>query len=319
MGQTRKDGRPPLPLVCSLPGRADMPPARYSRHCDSHPAPAPGGTALLPPQIRHDSNPHEGHAQHTTSCVRPRGKLFTASQHLAPERTSQAHPRGAAPRGRGLGPVPGPAWGARPGPRAGSSEQSRTPPSRLAGNLASGPIRVGMSERLDQQVARAWRLLEIYENDRADSIAANAVYDRAGVLVPDPGGPESAPAQLAHLPVEGAGTRAGLPPARVLSYEEVVNRGPPSPGSWVYLAETCRSSGTVPMMRFVYWDQESDTWRRFAACPDCFEPYTVQQPWASLASAEPGRNSRPRNNARAEGGGGTAPNLRCLRAVGRRH
>ena len=64
-----------------------------------------------------------------------------------------------------------------------------------------------MSERLDQQVARAWLLLGGYENDRSDSIAANAEYDRAGVLVPDSGGPESAPERMARPAAGGVATK----------------------------------------------------------------------------------------------------------------
>ena len=176
-----------------------------------------------------------------------------------------------------------------------------------------------MGERLDLQVARAWLLLGGYENGRSDSIAANAEYDRAGVLVSGAGGPASAPERTAPLTAGGARPQAGLPPSRVPGYGEVVNRGPASPGSWVFLAETSKYPDTAPMMRFVYWDDKSDTWRRFAACPDCFEPYTVQQPWTSLASAEPGHRSGPgsgsMSSARAKYGGGYAPNLTCLQAV----
>ena len=133
-----------------------------------------------------------------------------------------------------------------------------------------------MGERLDLQVARAWLLLGGHENDRSDSIAANAEYDRAGVLVSGSGGPASAPEQTAPLPAGGAGPQTGFPPSRIPGYGEVVNRGAASPGSWVFLAETSKYPDTAPIMRFVYWDDESDTWRRFAACPDCFQPYTVQ-------------------------------------------
>ena len=156
------------------------------------------------------------------------------------------------------------------GPRCAKAPTVTASHSKVRRQLRTLPSPCTMGERLDLQVARAWLLLGGYENGRSDSIAANAEYDRAGVLVSGSGGPASAPERTAPLPAGGAGSRTGLPPSRVPSYEEVVNRGPASPGSWVFRAETCRSPDTAPMMRFVYWDQDSDTWRRFAACPDCF-------------------------------------------------
>ena len=127
---------------------------------------------------------------------------------------------------------------------------------------------VTMGERLDLQVARAWLLLGGYENDRSDSIAANAQYDRAGVLVHSLGDPAGAPGQTAPPPAGGQEPHAGLPPSRVPNYGEVVNRGMANPGSWVFLADVSKHPDTAPVMRFVYWDDDSDTWRRFAACPD---------------------------------------------------
>ena len=179
-----------------------------------------------------------------------------------------------------------------------------------------------MGEPVDRQVARAWLLLGGYENDRSDSIAANTQYDRAGVLVRSLGDPAGAPGQTAPPPAGGQEPHAGLPPSRVPNYGEVVNRGMANPGTWVFLSDVSKQPDTAPVMRFVYWDDDSDTWRRFAACPDCFQPYTVQQPWRSLAAAEPSRGSGPGSgsgcSARARGGGGYAPNLTCLQAVGRR-
>ena len=179
-----------------------------------------------------------------------------------------------------------------------------------------------MGERLDLQVARAWLLLGGYENDRSDAIAANAQYDRAGLFVRGPDGPGGALEHATPPPTRAQEPHAGLPPSRVPGYSEVVNRGMASPGSWVFLADVNRHGDTAPVMRFVYWDDETDTWRRFAACPDLFSRFTVRQPWRSLAACGPSQGAGPGPStapgACAGGGCGYAPNLECLRAVGRR-
>ena len=184
------------------------------------------------------------------------------------------------------------------------------------------PGQVAMGERLDLQVARAWLLLSSYENDRSDAIAANVQYDLAGLLVRGPDDPVGAPGQAARPHACGQEPHAGLPPSRVPGYAEVVNRGMANPGSWVFLADVNRHADTAPVMRFVYWDDESDTWRRFAACPDCFQPFTVRQPWRSLAASGPGQGSGPGPSSGPGAYTGSsccyAPNLECLQAIGRR-
>ena len=110
-------------------------------------------------------------------------------------------------------------------------------------------------------------------------------------------------------------TARGMPPALVPSFVDVRNSGSPRPGTWIYLSEAIACSGPVlPVLRMVYWDDETGTWRRFMATPDCIEPVTVPMPWAGVRQpptdardgwrvrgrAPPGQGPPLRRNARPE-------------------
>ena len=103
-----------------------------------------------------------------------------------------------------------------------------------------------------------------------------AVIDRTGR-----GGLGAGPA------ITSAGERIaaarGMPPAFVPGFADVLNTGSPRPGTWTYLSEARTGNGPLlPVLCMVYWDEESETWRRFMATPDCIEPVTVPQPWTGL-------------------------------------
>ena len=120
------------------------------------------------------------------------------------------------------------------------------------------------------------------EEDLAVPLDDNPAYDLRAVLDRGErdrlnGGPASS---CAGDRVEAP---RGMPPALVPHFEDVLNTGSPRPGTWIYLNEAMVGNGPLlPVLRMVYWDQESETWRRFMATPDCIEPVTVPQPWTGL-------------------------------------
>jgi len=117
------------------------------------------------------------------------------------------------------------------------------------------------------------------EEDLAVPLDDNPAYDLRAVL--DRGERDrlsGAPASLSAG--DWIEAPRGMPPALVPHFEDVLNTGSPRPGTWIYLNEAMVGNGPLlPVLRMVYWDQESETWRRFMATPDCIEPVTVPQPW----------------------------------------
>ena len=122
---------------------------------------------------------------------------------------------------------------------------------------------------------------ELHE-DLAWSYDGCPPYDDRAVAVGGASGASAAgPAGLG--PGERIATARGMPPALVPSFADIRNSGSPRPGTWIYLSEAITCSGPVlPVLRMVYWDDETGTWRRFMATPDCIEPVTVPMPWAGL-------------------------------------
>ena len=82
-----------------------------------------------------------------------------------------------------------------------------------------------------------------------------------------------------------AGT-PGMPPSAVPRFRDVLNRGFPLAGRWVFLDEIVAppgaAHGTVPVACMVYWDQCVAGWRRFTAVADCRPHRSVPQPWQPL-------------------------------------
>jgi len=133
---------------------------------------------------------------------------------------------------------------------------------------------------MEQDAARGWHWMEDLEMDLAFPTAGDLAYDRQAVLMPGERDRLSGNPRPSLHPGDWLDNPAGVPPTFVPLFDDVLNRGSPRPGTWIYLTETRVSAGPcLPVMRMVYWDQESETWRRFMATPDCFAPITVAQPW----------------------------------------
>ena len=135
-------------------------------------------------------------------------------------------------------------------------------------------------DAMSMEAARSWHWMGDLEEDLAVPHDDNPAYDLRAVLHQG---------ERDRLNGATAGSSAGdwienprgMPPAFVPRFEDVLNTGSPRPGTWIYLNEARVSNGPLlPVLRMVYWDQESETWRRFMATPDCIEPVTVPQPWA---------------------------------------
>ena len=152
------------------------------------------------------------------------------------------------------------------------------------------------------------------QEDLARSYGDCLRYDDRAVTA---GGPGCASAAGPAGPGSGERvvTSRGMPPALVPSFVDVRNSGSPRPGTWIYLSEAIACSGPVlPVLRMVYWDGETGTWRRFMATPDCIEPVTVPMPWDGARQpptdardawrvrgcAPPGQGPPPRRNLRPD-------------------
>ena len=157
-----------------------------------------------------------------------------------------------------------------------------------------------------QNAARGWDC-DSEELERLLTIPAadNPAYDQQAVLLPgERDRLEDIPGLSPH-PGEWLDNPAGVPPTFVPRFEDVLNRGSPPPGTWIYMTEARMTCGAcLPVLRMVYWDQESDTWRRFMATPDCFAPVTVPQPWTGSGPQQgqpplgtAGRGPRPAGGA----------------------
>jgi len=162
--------------------------------------------------------------------------------------------------------------------------------------------------------ARSWHWMGELQEDLARSYGDCLRYDDRAVTA---GGPGCASAAGPAGPGSGerVATSRGMPPALVPSFVDVRNSGSPRPGTWIYLSEAIACSGPVlPVLRMVYWDGETGTWRRFMATPDCIEPVTVPMPWDGARQpptdardgwrvrgcAPPGQGPPPRRNLRPE-------------------
>ena len=125
----------------------------------------------------------------------------------------------------------------------------------------------------ERSVALTWEWMNVLEAHFAPAILANAEYDSHGVLVHDDAGWQ-------QTWVAGA---PGMPPSAVPRFHDVLNRGFPLAGRWVFLdqivAPPDSAHGTVPVACMVYWDQSCAGWRRFTALSDCRPRRNVPQPW----------------------------------------
>ena len=88
---------------------------------------------------------------------------------------------------------------------------------------------------MEQQVAQCWLRMDDFENRQAASLANNLEYDHEGLLLPGVRERSDTAAPPASRPPEWVCSHAGVPPTFVPHCDDVVNRGAPRPGSWVYL------------------------------------------------------------------------------------
>ena len=115
---------------------------------------------------------------------------------------------------------------------------------------------------MEQNVALTWEWMNVLEARSAHAILANTEYDCNGVLVHE--APDSQQTWMAGTP--------GMPPSAVPRFRDVLNRGFPLSGRWVFLDEIVAppdsAHGTVPVACMVYWDQSLAGWRRLTAVLD---------------------------------------------------
>ena len=108
-----------------------------------------------------------------------------------------------------------------------------------------------------------------------------------------------------------------MPPSAVPRFRDVLNRGFPLAGRWVFLDEIVAppdsAHGTVPVACMVYWDPTRAGWRRFTAVSDCRPLRNVPQPWQPLGEL-PAVDLRRRAACEAAAAGGLEagiPDLFC--------
>jgi hypothetical protein len=127
---------------------------------------------------------------------------------------------------------------------------------------------------MERSVALTWDWMNVLEASFAPAIQANAEYDGHGVLVHD---------DAAWMQTWFTGAPGMPPSAAPPRYQDVLNRGFPLAGRWVYMDQIVvppdSANGTVPVACMVYWDQSCAGWRRFTALSDCRPRRNVPQPW----------------------------------------
>jgi len=129
------------------------------------------------------------------------------------------------------------------------------------------------------EAARSWHWMGELDEDLALPRGDDHPYDLRAVIDRTWRGGLGVPPATSSSG-ERVAAANGMPPALVPGFADVLNTGSPRPGTWIYLSEARTGSGPLlPVLCMVYWDQESETWRRFMATPDCIEPATVPQPW----------------------------------------
>ena len=137
-------------------------------------------------------------------------------------------------------------------------------------------------DAMAMEAARSWHWMGELHEDLALPNVGCPPYDLRAVANSNARG-ASAAGPATSGPGERIVTARGMPPALVPGFADVLNSGSPRPGTWIYLSEARTNNGPVlPVLCMVYWDDETGTWRRFMATPDCIEPVTVPQPWAGL-------------------------------------
>jgi hypothetical protein len=86
-----------------------------------------------------------------------------------------------------------------------------------------------------QNAARGWDWMEELERDLTIPAADNPAYDQQAVLLPgERDRLEDIPGLSPH-PGEWLDNPAGVPPTFVPRFEDVLNRGSPPPGTWIYI------------------------------------------------------------------------------------
>ena len=129
---------------------------------------------------------------------------------------------------------------------------------------------------MDQSAARTWDWMDVLEARSAHAILGNLEYDAEGVLTADA-------AAGRHSSMTGA---LGMPPSVAPRFRDVLNRGFPRPGRWVFLDEIAVPPGpsdeAIPVACMVYWDASVAGWRRCTAITDCRPHRNVPQPWRPL-------------------------------------
>ena len=129
---------------------------------------------------------------------------------------------------------------------------------------------------MDQSAARTWDWMDVLEARSARAILGNLEYDAEGVLTADA-------AAGRHSWMTGA---PGMPPSVAPRFRDVLNRGFPQPGRWVFLDEIAippePSEEAIPVACMVDWDAHLAGWRRCTAITDCRPHRNVPQPWRPL-------------------------------------
>ena len=142
------------------------------------------------------------------------------------------------------------------------------------GSSSQAVARAQSMTAMERNVALTWDWMNVLEASFAPAIQTNMEYDGHGVLLHN---------DTAWMQTWFVGAPGMPPSAAPPRYQDVLNRGFPPAGRWVYMDQIVvppdPANGTVPVACMVYWDQSCAGWRRFTALSDCRPRRNVPQPW----------------------------------------